>query len=141
MMRLPGGRTTSFTSSGKTWDEADSFCKSEGGQLASIHSVLEQKLAEKAAGRNKASLGGRRALGAEWSWSDNSSWGFTNWRSGSGDDDDSCLYMYKNGYWYDYACYTRRYVLCQGDIAVIQDGALTTFEMQWSQLKLSLIHI
>ena len=33
----------------KTWVDADAHCKSEGGQLASIHSKWEQEMAEKTA--------------------------------------------------------------------------------------------
>ena len=33
----------------KNWTDAELHCKSEGGQLASIHSPWEQKLAQKAA--------------------------------------------------------------------------------------------
>ena len=107
----------------KIWDAAAAHCKSKGGQLASIHSEAEQILAERAkraAGKNSVWLGGRRGVGAEWGWSDNSTWGFTNWRSSEGDDDNKCLYMHRNGYWYDYDYYKylRRYVLCQGNVTL-----------------------
>ena len=60
----------------KSWIDAEAHCKSEGGQLASIHSELQQELAEKAAEGNFVLLGGKREAGnAKWSWSDNSTRG------------------------------------------------------------------
>ena len=43
----------------KTWSEANAFCIEEGGQLASVHSEYEQKLAEKAADGKEVWLGGQ----------------------------------------------------------------------------------
>ena len=47
-------------------------------------------------------LGGSKADG-EWTWSDNSSWGYTKWNQGQGNDgDDSCVNS--NGNWDDDPC-------------------------------------
>merc|ERR1711963_865822 len=48
------------------WEEAEAYCKSEGGHLASIHSMDQQVLAEKAADGKSVWLGGRKE-DAEWS--------------------------------------------------------------------------
>ena len=64
----------------KSWTDADQHCKSQGGQLASIHSQWEQTLGKKAARGNEVFLGGKK-LDHQWQWVDNTTWSFTNWMS------------------------------------------------------------
>ena len=61
-----------------TWTDAEALCREEGGKLGSIHSQLEQKMAEQAAWGEFVWLGGRKVDGM-WQWEDNSAWDFTNW--------------------------------------------------------------
>ena len=66
---------------GKNLVDADAHCKSQGGQLASIHSEQDHARAVEAAEGNSVLLGGRREKVLGWRWSDNSTWDFTNWDS------------------------------------------------------------
>ena len=128
----------------ESWTAAEAHCKSEGGQLASIHSKEEQALAEEAAGDEYVLLGGRRVGTSEWNWSDNSSWGFTNWASGSGNRYDNCLVMQHAGEWSDaLSCGSIWWYsfLCQGDITVTREKGLTRFEMKKDQLKFSPFYV
>ena len=93
--------------------DADLHCKSEGGQLASIHSLWEQTLAEKAAeGERYVWLDGRKIDG-QWQWVDNATWSFENWCSGCSESDEYLL-MLRNGQWFDYSSSYGTYFLCQG---------------------------
>ena len=65
----------------KTFDDAEASCGNHCGQLASIHSKWEQALADKARDGNAVWLGGKNTAKG-WKWVDNSTWNFTNWRSG-----------------------------------------------------------
>ena len=120
----------------ETWEKADAHCKSEGGQLASINSESRQALVEKAVDGEDGWLGGRREEGSEgWNWSDNSTWGFTNWDRGPGEYDDLCLVMEPSGEWSYIYCLYSYYFLCQADVAVTQENGLTRLEMKKDQLK------
>ena len=64
----------------RTWTEAEAECQKEGGHLASVASKEVNEELHRLAGtyRNSVLLGGKQKSGV-WSWSDNSSWGYTNW--------------------------------------------------------------
>ena len=100
--RLVYSLTYKFYWEQNTWTGAEAHCKSEGGHLASIHSKGQQALAEKAADGNTVWLGGRRVGSEGWSWSDNSTWGFTNWGSMIGNYE--CSLMKTDGKWDDLEC-------------------------------------
>lgn len=123
----------------KNWAEAEAHCRSEGGQLASIHSEEQQALAEKAAeGNHFIWLGGRRDGSQGWRWSDNSTWDFTNWASGGEfNDGDFCLGMLRGAGWIGWYsdCSQRQAFLCQPDIEVTKVGGSTTLAMKKSSLK------
>ena len=89
----------------KTWSEAKTYCQKEGGHLASVTSNEVNQMVTNMAAGNHVWLGGRKVLD-EWSWSDNSTWGFTKWDSGQPDGGDgSCVYFYPLlGNWYDSHC-------------------------------------
>ena len=121
----------------KQWPDASKSCKSEGGSLAAIDSELSQALAEKAAGGKAVWIGGRREEDAgEWTWSDNSTWGFTNWKTGWGYQySDGCLKMIVDGKWLDQNCATTGSFLCQGNMDVIHERNLTMLRLNKNQLK------
>ena len=100
---------TSFTFSlhatKKTWEEAERDCQREGGHLASVTSDEENEMVSNLVADKKVWLGGswQGALGSPqlggspqwggvtpvgWAWSDNSTWGYTNW---GGDSEDWCI--------------------------------------------------
>ena len=123
----------------KTWADAEAYCKSEGGQLASIHSKWEQALAKQAADGHWVWLGGRK-VGNEWAWADNSTWSFTNWMSGSPHGKEY-LRMEKNGQWYDYAEWDVNYFLCQGKTAALAEKGLVSIELEKEQLHFFPYHM
>ena len=120
----------------KSWAEAETHCKSKGGQLASIHSREEQTLAETVADGNKTWLGGQRQVGKKWHWSDQSLWSFSNWEYGAGTSSTNgrCLRMQSSGEWYDELGWPERYFLCQGEKVAILENGLTRFQLKMEQL-------
>ena len=63
------------------WYTAETFCVSQRGHLASIHSQLEN---EEVNGWwmyycELAWLGGRPTFDGDWQWTDNSTWEFESW--------------------------------------------------------------
>ena len=101
--------TFTFHTIRKNWSEAESHCQKEGGHLASVISEeVNQVLANVASGKY-VWLGGRRKDG-EWTWSDNSTWGHTNWESISGSR--NCVRLY-SGTWVNVACTNKYEFFCQ----------------------------
>ena len=121
----------------KSWSDANDHCWNEGGQLVSIHSEDEQAMALKAADGNEVWIGGRKYPGEQWFWYDDSTWGFTNWESGRGnDDDDYYLSMKPSGMWYDsdMSSAEQNYFLCRGITVAITKNGLTRLELKKEQL-------
>ena len=118
----------------KYWNDAEAVCKSDGGQLASIHSDEEQELAKRAAEGHNVWLGGRREKG-QWRWSDHSTWDFTNWDGGHREIVGSNLVMKSNGEWLD-SYFGTNYFLCQGVPTAITDNGLTRIEFTKEQLEM-----
>ena len=120
----------------KTWTEAEAHCRSENGQLVSIHSEDEQTLAVKVADGSRVWLNGRRKDGEEWHWTDNSTWGFTNWKDGCSDGVDVCVRMsgYSDGEWCDKSCNRTYKFLCQGAPAIVPVKGLTRIELKKDQV-------
>ena len=106
----------------KTWDEAEAFCKEEGGHLASVTSkaindYIAEGLKQKdhfiwIGGSDKESEG-------TWKWSDGSDWEFTNWgtiggvKQPSNHSEHDCLeYQRGDRTWNDLSCSIKRKYLC-----------------------------
>lgn len=113
----------------KEWSEAEAECQREGGHLASATSQeVENMLMRVESGGDSESydnaysnsityghrfvwLGGRKELG-KWTWSDNSTWDFSNWDSGQGENvDENCVVS--NGKWQDDPCTSGWPFICQ----------------------------
>ena len=128
------------------WDEAEAYCKSEGGHLASIHSMDQQALAEKAADGKHVWLGGWKE-DAEWSWSDNSTWDFTNWDSATtnnnNNNNNQRMLLDASGKWksWDDMKIWKFRPLCQGKITVSKDKGVTRIEMKKDDLKFLPLYI
>ena len=95
----------------KTWSDAEAHCKSEGGQLASIHSDLEQESAKRAADGNTVWLGGMVNSFVEWQWSDFSTWVYH--KVDSAPYGGLKLSMESNGVWSGFYSHLKFYFLCQ----------------------------
>ena len=96
----------------KTWSDAESECQKEGGHLASVISEEVNQVVTKVAGDDTPVwLGGRgRKEYGELTWSDKSTWGFTNW--GGRQSEGDCLRSY-NGLWRARSCSTEYKLVCQ----------------------------
>ena len=84
-------------------------------------------------------LGGRRESG-EWRWSDNSSWGFTNWRKEyNTPTGDVCLYSH--GYWEGRKCFETYSFKCKADYKVLTETEVVNLTFTKEQLTFSSFHV
>ena len=89
----------------KNWTEAETECQKEGGHLASVTSKEVNEELKKVSGGDPwirdVLLGGKQESGV-LSWSDNSTWAYTNWMKGSGKSgEDYYIWMDRwDGSWY-----------------------------------------
>ena len=112
-----------------SWNDAEEFCKAEGGHLASVTShaiknfVREETLSR---GLTSAWFGGNEvdAEGA-WKWVDGATWEFTFWGPGQPDgmkaDGEKsnklhCLCYSKKWGWDDSPCYNEKKFVCSKKI-------------------------
>ncbi|XP_031150862.1 galactose-specific lectin nattectin-like isoform X1 [Sander lucioperca] len=108
-----GSRCFSFNFKGKSWVDAENFCKSKGGNLASIHSVEEYEFLRtfinQISGENRRTwMGGFDSVKeGEWMWSDGSTFDYKSWAPGQPDNTggiEHCLEMNYQDKWNDYLC-------------------------------------
>ncbi|XP_035860301.1 galactose-specific lectin nattectin-like [Sander lucioperca] len=100
-----GSRCFSFNFQGKSWIDAEIFCLSLGGNLASVHSEKEHSLLRdfirRVTGENKLSwIGGFDSVKeGVWMWSDGSKFDYKQWAAGQPDNylGEHCLQMNYNG--------------------------------------------
>ena len=96
-----------------SWDEANTECRLQGGELASVHDNITSHFLKTmmpspliATTRLRVFIGGSQSDG-EWSWTDGSPWDYRNWATGQPDkahSQDNYLQMmswYPNGGWND----------------------------------------
>ncbi|KAH7695032.1 Nattectin [Aphelenchoides avenae] len=101
----------------KNWQDAEADCVSAGGHLASIPDESEEAYFWRyllAAWRDKIWLGGRQQSDGKWTWSDGSSFNYTEWAPGqpssngahvcpsscAGQAENLCLALeYESGKW------------------------------------------
>ena len=106
-----------------SWNEAENFCASKGGHLASVTSSFHQRrikaFMEKKGIQSPSNiwLGGTDyEVEGEWTWSDGSKWGYTYWRSNepTNASDENCLLSnrWKNWRWYDEPCDAKYPFIC-----------------------------
>ena len=93
---------------GRTWDEAEAHCQSEGGHLASIMTEHENQevmrltlVDEGSLLYNKAAWIGGRRKNRIWKWADHSVWNFKNWYQLYQNDTigESCSMQMDGGEW------------------------------------------
>ncbi|XP_031150884.1 galactose-specific lectin nattectin-like isoform X6 [Sander lucioperca] len=109
-----GSRCFSFNFQGKSWVDAENFCKSDGGNLASVHSeeehVFLRTFINQVTGENITSwIGGSDSVQeGEWMWSDGSTFDYKHWDKGQPDNKggvENCLQMnYEERDWNDAPC-------------------------------------
>ncbi|XP_015228628.1 PREDICTED: galactose-specific lectin nattectin-like [Cyprinodon variegatus] len=119
-----GSRCFIFYYQSRTWSDAEKFCISIGGNLASIHSIEENnfvsELVHRVTGGSRDTwIGGYDAVTENtWLWSDGSSLEFVNWYQDQPDNGHSsrnqhCMEInYAGEYWNDMPCSTRMPCVC-----------------------------
>ena len=81
----------------RNWSEAEAICQTEGGHLVSVTSKELDLMLKRVSAGQKIWLGGKKESNGEWSWSDNSTWEYTNWKFGGGGD-GGCVYSSEKGW-------------------------------------------
>ena len=125
--------TFTYHTTEKIQSEAESDCRKEGGNLASVTSEEENLMVAKVADYNGIWLGGRRELG-EWTWSDNSTWGYTKSRYGISRGGD-CLYYSNEAEWSPAECDWIYPFICQRRIKGEKKMSLTYTKDELNQMK------
>ena len=92
----------------KTWSEAESDCQKEGGHLASVISEEVNQVVKNMVDEGLVWLGGRRT-DEQWTWSDKSTWGYTNWTQ---DSSENCVSSGRYN-WYPSSCIRTLHFICQ----------------------------
>jgi cysteine-rich repeat protein len=96
-----------------TWSDAESYCVSWHGHLASLTSAAEQTWVETSfALQDFVWLGGTNE-GAGWTWVDGEPWSYTHWLSAQPDGSGNCLQALSTGTWDDTVCDADRLFLCE----------------------------
>ena len=126
----------------KSWTDADLHCKSEGGQLASIHSQWQQTLAMEAVeGEYEDAWLGGKIVDGHWHWVDNTTWNFTNWKFFYPNGVGYLLMDWHVGQWTDASSSWERYFLCQWMHTAINERGLASFELKKDQMDLLPFHV
>ncbi|XP_039674871.1 galactose-specific lectin nattectin-like isoform X2 [Perca fluviatilis] len=116
-----GSRCFSFNFQGKSWVNAENFCKAAGGNLASIHSeeeyVFLRTFINQVTGENRrAWIGGFDSVQeGVWMWSDGSTFDYQSFSWDQPDNEDGlehCLEMNYLDNWNDYLCGKEIHFLC-----------------------------
>ena len=109
------------------WVEALNYCDQliPGAHLASAGSSPENTFISQLyieQSRHKyVWLGGTdSSVEGNWTWTDGTTFSFTNWGSGEGNDGatHNCLAMdvYWSGYWSDFGCFDALWSICEVDL-------------------------
>ena len=152
-----GPKVFKFHYGEKSWYEAEAFCQSMGGNLASIQS--DEELQKLDYGYDFRSwIGGIyvESLGT-WRWSDGSSWVYSAWESGDGDggsenecvsvrqsydyDYDNTYYTYYTYYFYNDSCSLPRPFVCQTTSNTLRESANFTFTFPRGQIPLTFFNV
>ncbi|XP_039674639.1 ladderlectin-like isoform X2 [Perca fluviatilis] len=122
-----GSRCFAFYSQAKTWIDAETFCQTIGGNLASIHSDAEhgfiRNYTNQVTGANRpAWIGGSNAVQVfTWLWTDGSKFDYTSWAAGEPNNQgggEFCLLMNWNDNWNDWACTNKAAFVCSKNLCV-----------------------
>ncbi|XP_022595880.1 galactose-specific lectin nattectin-like [Seriola dumerili] len=121
-----GSRCFIFYWNSKTWLDAETYCISIGGNLASVHSADEhfflRNMIYRVSGRYRLTwIGGFDAVeDGVWMWSDGSKFDYTRWATNEPDVSNTaqhCVEMNRNkNYWGDDSCTSRNPFICSKNI-------------------------
>ena len=111
----------------KSWEEAEAHCLKDGGHLASAVTEEENHMLRRVWGSGKLVWVGGRVHHGKWSWSDNSTWEYTNWLNvPKSVDDDSCTLF--GGRWDENSCKGEWPFICKSN---------TTMKLSYTKDQLS----
>ncbi|KAF1383067.1 hypothetical protein PFLUV_G00150460 [Perca fluviatilis] len=122
-----GSRCFAFYIQTKTWIDAETFCISAGGNLASIHSDAEhgflKSFIHQVTGAHTTSwIGGFDAVKeGTWMWTDGSKFNYKSWGAGEPNNccgGESCLMMNWRDNWNDAACTYQASFVCSKNLWV-----------------------
>ena len=124
------------------WAMAEDACQSEGGHLASVATVDVEKELLKIFGYDSWYwLGGRSMLG-EYSWSDNSTWGFHNfYEIGQENSKKNACVIHEDGMWWDYDCENKANFVCQIEYRSVRKNKTVNLELKKEELNPFNIHV
>ena len=104
-----------------TWQTAERYCQSQGGNLASIANQAEEEFIERLARKEACNIQRGLWIGASdtevsrtMKWSDGSPFSYTNW--GSGEGSSGCVLManlYSAYLWKDTSCSEQKPYICE----------------------------
>ena len=102
-----------------TWEEAEAYCRSVNGHLATLTSLEEQAqitnlLTE--AGLSECWLGGKRDENGEFGWITGEPMVYTNWNNGEPNNlggQENYIHTYISGKWNDLPGGNRKYFICE----------------------------
>ncbi|XP_027143954.1 galactose-specific lectin nattectin [Larimichthys crocea] len=101
-----------YFATAKTWAEAQSHCRSLGGNLASVHNKGENDQFWALALKKTTWIGFSDAQQEKhWFWIDGTAFNYKNWCSGqpnNGRNSEHCAVLWK-GCWHDYHCVHHRF--------------------------------
>ncbi len=101
-----------------TWQEARSLCEASGAHLATLHDQAEHGFASLASFVNTWVGGSALDEPGHYRWITGEPWNydaFAPWDEASDNDEQRCLLLSADGYWYDKKCSDRYPYLCEVD--------------------------
>ncbi|XP_028447982.1 ladderlectin-like [Perca flavescens] len=121
-----GTRCFAFYIQTKTWSDAENFCQSAGGHLASIHSdaehgFIKNQISKLTGAQTTAWIGGTDAVKLfTWLWSDGSKFDYASWNAGEPNNaggTEFCLTMNGGGVnWNDLTCTNQASFVCSKNL-------------------------
>ncbi|XP_039674645.1 galactose-specific lectin nattectin-like [Perca fluviatilis] len=121
-----GSRCFAFYIQTKTWIDAETFCQTAGGTLASIRSAEEHAFIKdfifQVTGTHRASwIGGFDAVKEGWwMWTDGSKFNYKSWNAGEPNSGgvENCLTMNWGVNWNDWVCTNQAAFVCSKNLCV-----------------------
>ena len=139
-----GPKVYTFHTAKKSWHEAEAYCQSMGGSMASIQSDAELQNID-IGSHTSAWIGGiyEEAKGT-WIWSDGSPWLYSLWASGYGTQHGGrhCVYL-----WYDYKfyddvhCSNPKVFICQTTWHTFKERTNLTFNFTREQITFTVFKV
>uniref|UniRef100_A0A667XP16 C-type lectin domain-containing protein n=1 Tax=Myripristis murdjan TaxID=586833 RepID=A0A667XP16_9TELE len=106
--RTKGSSRWILVNKDKTWSEAQSYCRQNYTDLASVRNLAENEEI-KGLISNSSWIGLFRDV---WKWSDGSAMSFSKWHDNQPEGGDEHCVVSLRGKWHDYLCSNRFYFVC-----------------------------